>query len=140
MIAAGGPRPARQWLAEWAVPHLCMDKPGGTTRERDRLHSSGFQHREIKPQNLRLKTPVGIEAAGETPSLTGEFTGETHRVLERTQNHRSRNQHQKGPICLQVVGEVTENRQRAEQVALFPLRPLLHREHKNVMMWVASPW
>ena len=26
--------------------------------------------------------PVEVEAAGETPSLTGEFVGETHRVLE----------------------------------------------------------
>ena len=35
-----------------------------------------------------MKTPVGVEvAAGETPSLTGEFVGETHSVLERTQTH-----------------------------------------------------
>ena len=34
-----------------------------------------------RPQNLRLKKAVGFAAAGETPSLTGEFTGETHRVL-----------------------------------------------------------
>ena len=61
--------------------------------------------------------------AGETPSLTGEFIGETHRVLECTQNHAPGNQHQKCQICLWVVGEVTENWQRAEQAALFPLRP-----------------
>ena len=43
-----------------------------------------------------LKTseiPVGVEAAGEIPSLTGEFVGETHRVLEHTQTHPPRNQH-----------------------------------------------
>ena len=68
---------------------------------------------------------MGVEAAaGETPSLTGEFVGETHRVLECTQNHPPGNQHQKGPICLWVVEEVTENQLRAEQEALFPLRPL----------------
>ena len=68
---------------------------------------------------------MGVEvAAGETPSLTGEFIGETHRVLERTQTHPPGNQHQKGPICLWVVEEVTESWQRPEQVALFPLRPL----------------
>ena len=67
---------------------------------------------------------MGVEAAaGETPSLTGEFTGETHRVLEPTQTHAPRNQHQEGPMWLWVVGEVTENQQRAEQVALFPLGP-----------------
>ena len=33
-----------------------------------------------------MKTPVGVEvAAGETPSLTGEVVGETHRGLERAQ-------------------------------------------------------
>ena len=67
--------------------------------------------------------------AGETPSLTGEFTGETHRGLEHTQNHPPGNQHQKGPICLWVAVEVTKNRQRAEQAALFPLGPLPHIQH-----------
>ena len=63
---------------------------------------------------------------GETTSLTGEFVGETHRVLELTQNHPPRNQHQKGPIYLCVAREVTESQQRVEQAALFPLRPLSH--------------
>ena len=69
---------------------------------------------------------MGIEAVGETPDLTREFIEETHRVLECTQTHPPRNQCQKGPICLWVVGEVTENGQRAEQAALLPLRPLPH--------------
>ena len=74
-----------------------------------------------------MKTPVGVEtAAGETPSLTGELIGETHRVLEHTQTHPPGNQHQKGTICLWVAGEVTENWQRAEQAPLFPLGPLPH--------------
>ena len=55
---------------------------------------------EIKPQNLQLKKPVRVEAAGETPSLTGEFVGETHRILECAQNHPPWNQHQKGPNLL----------------------------------------
>ena len=33
-------------------PHLCADKPGGTTGEPDRPHDPGFQCGEIKPQNL----------------------------------------------------------------------------------------
>ena len=69
---------------------------------------------------------MGVAAAGETPSLTGEFVRETHRVLECTQTHPPRNQHQKGAICLWVVGKVTESQPRAEQAALFPLRSLPH--------------
>ena len=64
---------------------------------------------------------MGVEAAGETPSLTGEFIRETHRVLECTQAHLPGNQLQKGPICLWVVEEVTDSQTRAEQAALFPL-------------------
>ena len=87
-----------------------------------------------------MKTPVGVEAAaGETPSLTREVLGET-RGLERAQAHPLRNQHQKGPICLWVAGEVTENWQRAEQEPLFPLRQLPHIQHHSAVMWVALPW
>ena len=75
---------------------------------------------------------MGVEVVGETPSLTREFIGETHRVLEHTQAHPPKNQHQRGPICLWVVGEVTENRQRAEQAALFPLRLLPAIQRHNV--------
>ena len=74
------------------------------------------------------------------PSLTAEFVGETHRVLERAQNHPPGNQPQKGPSCLWVTEEVTESQQRAEQVALFPLRPLPHRQHHKAATWVAQPW
>ena len=67
---------------------------------------------------------VGVKAAaGETPSLTGEFVRETRRVLECTQTHPPWNQNQKGPICLWVAGEMTESWQRAKQVTLFPLNP-----------------
>ena len=69
-----------------------------------------------------MKKPVEVEVAGKIPSLTGEFIGETHRALERTQNYPPRNQHQKSPICLWVVEKVTESWQRAEQAEFFPLR------------------
>ena len=109
----------RRWLADWVIPHSRTDKPGGTNGEQDRWCNPGFQFREIKPQSLWLKTPLGVEAAvGETPSLTGKFVGETNSVLECTQVHQPGNQHQKGPICLWVAGEVTENWRRAEQVTL----------------------
>ena len=64
---------------------------------------------------------MGVAAAGENPSLTGQSIGKTYEVLECTQNHPPRIQYQKGPICLWVAGEVTESHLRAEQVALFPL-------------------
>ena len=83
---------------------------------------------------------MGVEvAAGETPSLTGEFIGETHRVLECTQAHPPRNQHQKGPICLWVAEEVTESHQRAEQVALFPLGPLPYIQRHSAVKVALLP-
>ena len=80
-----------------------------------------------------------MAAVEETPSLTGEFVGETHRVLECTQTHPLRNQHQKGPICLGVVREVTESWQRAKQVVLFPLGTLPHIQHHNAAKWLPHP-
>ena len=42
---------------------------------------------------------MGVEeVAEETPSLTGEVVGETHRGLEHAQAHPLGNQHQKGPV------------------------------------------
>ena len=58
---------------------------------------------------------------GEIPSLAQELVGETHRVLEHRQTQPSGNQHQKGPICSQVEGEVTESQPQAKQEALLPL-------------------
>ena len=63
---------------------------------------------------------MGVEAAGETPSLTGEFLAETNGVVEHTQAHSPMNQHHKGSIWLWVAGEVTENQQRVEQVGTVP--------------------
>ena len=85
---------ARSSLENQAVPHLHVDKLVGT-----------------------------VMAMGETPSLTREFFGEAHSVLEQTQTHPPKNQHQKGPIYLWVAGKVTERRSRAEQGALLPLGP-----------------
>ena len=65
---------------------------------------------------------MGVEVpVEETPSLTEEFIGQTHRVLECTQTHPHRNHLQKDPICLWVAREVTESQGRAEKVTLFPL-------------------
>ena len=58
-----------------------------------------------KPQNFWWYKPVGVVVVGETNSLTGEFVGVIHRVLELTQTHPPGNQHHKGPICLWVAGK-----------------------------------
>ena len=109
-------------------------RPGGLTFECRQTGRNNWGVRQTKQprvpaqgnkaSNFWLKTPVGVEAAVEkTPSLTGEFIGETHRVLECSQAHPPGNQHQKGPIWWWVAGEVTENQQRAEQASLLPLDP-----------------
>ena len=64
----------------------------------EQLESGTDPQPSVPVGKYSLKTPVGVEAAvGETPSLTGEFVGETHRVLECAQAHPPRNQLQKGP-------------------------------------------
>ena len=80
------------------APHASTDKPdkrrGAKQTTQPRAPAQGNN-----ASNLRLKTPVGVgEAAGETPSLTGEVVGETHRGLGRAQAHPLRNQHQRGPV------------------------------------------
>ena len=63
----------------------------------------------VPAQGNKASKPVEVVAlVGEIPSLTREFVGETHRVPECTQTYPPGNQHQKGPIYLWVVGEVTE--------------------------------
>ena len=55
------------------------------------------ENKASKP--LAEKKSVGVEAVGETPSRTGEFIGETHGVLECTQNHLPGNQHQRAQFA-----------------------------------------
>ena len=43
---------------------------------------------------------MGVVAAGETLTLTGEFVGETHRVLEHTQNPPTQESAPEGPNLL----------------------------------------
>ena len=51
-VAARGLGWVQQQLVDWAFPHLCADKPGGTTGEQDRPCNPGFRSRELKLQNL----------------------------------------------------------------------------------------
>ena len=57
-----------------------------------------------------------------------------------TQTHPPGNHQQKGPICLWVAEEVTESPPTAEQVALFPLRPLPNIQCHKPALWVSAPW
>ena len=87
--------------------HICVwinweEQLGSETESA--TQGSSMRKKGTKPLNVK---PVEVVAAGDTPSLTREFVGDTHRVLEHTQNHPLGNQHQKGPICLWVVEEVT---------------------------------
>ena len=48
---------------------------------------SGVGNKSLKTSDW--KKSLGIAAAKKTPSLTGEFVGETHRVLKHTQTQES---------------------------------------------------
>ena len=61
---AGGLGWARRWIADWAVPHLPADKPGGTTGDRDKPRNPGFQCREIKPQKPLTEKTCGGSGGG----------------------------------------------------------------------------
>ena len=50
-VVAGGPGVQGSGWWTWD-PTLNADKPGGTAGEQYRPCNSGFQHGEIKPQNL----------------------------------------------------------------------------------------
>ena len=65
---------------------------------------------------------MGVEAAaGETPSLTGEFFGETHRGLEHAQAHLGITT--RGPNLIVDSGGSDEIWWRVEQAPLLPLGP-----------------
>ena len=93
-------------------PNLHVDKPVGTTGERESLHPR-VPVRGNKASKPRAIKTCGVEAVGEIPSLTAEFVAETHRVLERTQTHPPGNQHQEDPTHVWVKEEVTECQPRA---------------------------
>ena len=67
----------RRQLEDPAVPHLHVDKLGITHGERDIPYDPGLQC------STKSSKPLG----GKTLSLTGDFIGETHRILECTQTY-----------------------------------------------------
>ena len=55
-------------LADWLVPHLHVDKLGGTTGNIDHTTQDSSKGK-IKPQNFWLQKPLGVVAVGEIASL-----------------------------------------------------------------------
>ncbi|KAF6125314.1 hypothetical protein HJG60_009822 [Phyllostomus discolor] len=84
-----------------------------------------------------MKTPVGVEAQGETPSLTGEVLGKSYRVHKPTHTGIST----RGAQFAWGVGAVegTEVRRRAEQVPFFPLGPQPYIQRHNPATGVPHP-
>ena len=79
--------------------HSQINRTNGKRRGTKQTSQPRAPARGNKVSNLCLKTPMGVGAvAGETPSLTGEVVGETHRGLECAPALPLRNQHQRGPI------------------------------------------
>ena len=79
-----GPGRERQWLTDFILPHLHAEKPGRTTVAQDRPQKSGFQHREIKPQNLwglgwqQEKLSASQESSLERPTGSQNVHKPTH--------------------------------------------------------------
>ena len=46
-------------LAEWAVPHPCVDKPGGTAGKQGKPHNPGFQRGNKASKSLTENTRGG---------------------------------------------------------------------------------
>ena len=102
---------ARHQMADRMVPYLCADKWGGTTGKQDGLCNQGFQRGKRKLQKpLAVKTCGGCNSRRNSqPRRRACWTDS--RGPRMYTNPPARNQHQKGPICLQVAGGVTESRQ-----------------------------
>ena len=110
-------------LADPAAPHSHTDKLDKRRGAKQTTQPRALA-RGNKASNLWWKTPVGVGVtAGETPSLTGEVLGETHRGLGHAQVHPLGNQHQRGPVWLWVAEWKIEIRWRGERAPLLPLGP-----------------
>ena len=79
------------WQTMWS--HICM----WISQEEQLGSEAHLTAQDSSVGKESLKTSSCKNWRGETHSLTGEFLGETHRVLECTQTHPLGKQHQKGP-------------------------------------------
>ena len=99
-------------LADPVAPHSHIEKPD------ERQGAKQTMQPRIPVPETKASKPltksVGVEAAGETK-----------------QSYPPGNQHQKGPICLWVMEDVTKGQLRTEQEGLFPLGRLPHIQHHN---------
>ena len=97
----------RRHLEDWEGK-MSMGEPGCPTSVCGRTRRNNWGVRQITQPRVpalekKASEPLAVKASegsctGKTPSLTEEFIGETHRVLEHTETHAPGNHHQKGPI------------------------------------------
>ena len=116
-------------------PHIYVQITG-----RNDWGASETSQSRVSAQEKEASKPLAVETCGGCDS--GRNSQPHRRVhwkdphLEHTQTHPSRNQHQKGPVCLWVAGKVTESLWRAEQPALFPDPSL---SHSATPQWGSCP-
>ena len=77
---------AKRWLEDWAVPHCVWKtrKKNWGTRQTTQPRVPVQGNKASKPLAVKIWGGGGCAAVGETLSLTEEFVGVTHRVLEHT--------------------------------------------------------
>ena len=138
--AAGRLGKARWWLEDQAGPHLCADKPEGTTGELT------VQPRVPEWETIASK-PLAVKTCAD---CNGGRNSQCHgRVLWRVSRdpgmYTSLPTHLgisiwKGIICLWEIREVMESGVGAEQASLFLLWPLPPTQHHRAAKMVAPPW
>ena len=127
---------AERWVAPRSPTLLQINQTNGG--EQSRPHIPGLQLREIKPQTSELEHLWGLGQQQEKLPASQERSLERPTGAWSVRAHPLGNQHQRGPIGLWVAGEVTENQQRVEQVALFPLGP--SPTYRLTATSVTPPW
>ena len=102
--SVGRPGPTRWWLADWLVPRLHARQ---TTQPR-------VPAREKKALKLMTTKTCG-DCGGRSNSQPHRRVGWRDPQSPRMYTNPLGNQHQKGPICLWVMEEVTGSRARANK-------------------------
>ena len=93
-----------------------------------------------KVSNLWLKTPVGVEAAaGEIPSLTGEFVGDPQGPRAYT-SPPTRESALEGPTLLVGSGGSDWKPEESRASTIAPSQTLPHVQHHSPVTSVTPPW
>ena len=83
---------------------------------------------------------MGISAVGETPSLTGEFVGESHRVLEMYTSPHTRESPPEGPNLLVGTGVSDWKPAESQTSRIVPSWTPPPHTAPQCSEWVAPPW